>query len=61
MIENIMFLMIVGNQFQSLISTKKPMIENVMFFDDWDINYFPMFCYVEKTNDQKYQYPDDCN
>ena len=33
------------------------MIENVMFFDDWDITYFPMFHYVEKTNDQKYRYP----
>ena len=53
--------MIVGNQFQSLIKTIQPMIENVMFFDDWDITYFPMFRYVEKTNDQKYRYPDDCN
>ena len=40
--------MIVVNQFQSLIKTIQPMIENVMFFDDWDITYFPMFRYVEK-------------
>ena len=52
--------MVVGNQPQSLISTERPMIENKMVFDDWDINYFPMFRYIEKTNDQKYGYPDDC-